>query len=88
MAELKGVIINYRGSYKTKKKPNQMIVMPIGLKGKEDSGKLIGHRITWTNGKTSISGTATHFHGAKGALRVRFDKGLPGESIGTEVEIK
>ncbi len=84
----KGVIINYRGSHKTKKKPNQMVVVPAGIKGKEDSLKLIGSRVTWTNGKTTISGTATHLHGAKGALRVRFDKGLPGEAVGTQVEIK
>ncbi|MFH0961216.1 MAG: 50S ribosomal protein L35ae [archaeon] len=85
--EKKGLIVNYRGSHKTKRKPNQMVVMPAGAKGKEDSKELIGARVTWTNGKTSISGTATHFHGAKGALRVRFDRGLPGESVGTQVKI-
>jgi large subunit ribosomal protein L35Ae len=83
----KGIIINYRGSHKTKRKPNQMIVAPDRAT-KEASLKLIGARITWTNGKTTISGTATHLHGAKGALRVRFDKGLPGEAVGTSVEIK
>ncbi len=86
--EKSGVIVNYRGSYKTKRKPNQMVVMPVGAKSKDDSKELIGARVTWTNGKTSITGTATHSHGAKGALRVRFDKGLPGESIGNSVVIK
>jgi large subunit ribosomal protein L35Ae len=84
----KGIITNYRGSYKTKKKTFQMVVVPEGVAKKEESQKFLGKRVTWTNGKTAISGTATHLHGNKGALRVRFDKGLPGESCGTEVEIK
>lgn len=86
--EKTGLIVNYRGSHKTKRKPNQMVIMPLGAKSKEDSKDLIGARVTWTNGKTSITGTATHLHGAKGALRVRFDKGLPGESVGNSVIIK
>lgn len=88
MASNTGVIVNYRGSHKTKRKPRQMIVVAQGVSDRASAGKLIGARLTWTNGKTSITGTATHLHGNKGALRVRFDRGLPGQSIGAKVEIK
>ena len=57
---------------------------------KEDAEKLVGKTVTWTStsGK-KISGIITKAHGNSGAVLVRFDdKGLPGQSLGTKVDIQ
>jgi len=86
---MKGVIVNYRGSLKVKK-PKQMIVKVEGINKKEDVKKVVGKKVIWTSpaGK-KIEGKITQAHGGKGAVRVLFtEKGLPGQSIGTKVEIE
>lgn len=80
--------MNYRGSHRTQH-PRQMILHPEGSTTKEDASKLIGKNATWTSksGK-KIVGIITAPHGGNGAVRVRFDeKGLPGQSLGTKIEI-
>ena len=80
--------MNYRGSHKTQN-PKQMILHPEGSKTKEDATKLVGKNATWTTKSgNKIIGLITSPHGGNGAVRVRFDeKGLPGQSLGTAIEI-
>ncbi len=86
---MKAIIANYRGSYKTHH-PKQMILKPVGIDSKEEAAKLVGKTATWTtkSGK-KIAGQISAPHGCKGAVRVVFtEKGLPGQSLGTEIEIQ
>ncbi len=85
---MKGTILSYRGGRRTQK-VNQLIVMPENSPEKEKALKLIGGKVEWTtpSGK-KIVGKVTRLHGSKGAVVVRFNKGLPGQALGTEVEIK
>ena len=86
---MKAVISNYRGSHNTQVN-NQMIVIPEGVSTREDAAKLEGKKAIWTtsSGKT-IEGIVTKPHGNKGAVRVRFDQGgLPGQALGTSLEIQ
>lgn len=83
------MIVNYRGSYK-RQRNKQMIVKPIGVDSKDEATKLAGKTVTWTSpaGK-KIVGTITAVHGGKGCVRVTFSEaGLPGQSIGQQVEIE
>lgn len=84
----KAVIVNYRGSYKTKKM-NQFVLIPEGTKTKDDANKLVGKRAVWTipGKKTKKMGTITAPHGINGAVRARFANGLPGQALGTTAEI-
>ncbi|HEX55026.1 MAG: 50S ribosomal protein L35ae [Candidatus Altiarchaeales archaeon] len=84
---MKGVVVNYRGGARTQK-TNQMIILPENCSKKEDAVKLVGKKVKWTtpSGK-KIMGKITKPHGRKGAVVVRFNKGLPGQALGTEVEI-
>lgn len=81
--------MNYRGSHHTQH-PKQMIIQPEGAKSKADAEKLVGKKATWTTkSDKKITGLITAPHGAKGAVRVRFDDGgLPGQSLGTQIEIE
>jgi large subunit ribosomal protein L35Ae len=86
---MKGFVVNYRGSLKVKKQ-KQMIIKADGIDSKADTKKIIGKKVIWTtpSGK-KIEGIITQAHGGKGAVRVHFsEKGLPGQAIGTKVEIE
>ncbi len=86
---MKGVVMAYRGSHKTQD-PKRMIIKPEGVDNKEDAAKLVGKRIVWTSTKgNKIAGIITKAHGGKGAVLVKFsEKGLPGQALGTKVDIE
>ena len=85
---MEGIIVNYRGSYKTQN-PKQMIVKVKGIDTKEKAEKLIGKKVTWkTPTNKEISGEISASHGNKGAVRAIFsEKGLPGQALGRQVII-
>lgn len=56
---------------------------------KEKSNALVGKDVVWVNSKgKEIKGKITNLHGNKGNVRVLFERGMPGQSLGSEVEIK
>lgn len=83
---MNAVIVNYRGSYKTKRM-NQFVLIPEGTKTKDDANKLVGKKAVWSQNKTRKTGTITAPHGNNGAVRARFANGLPGQALGTKAEI-
>jgi large subunit ribosomal protein L35Ae len=85
---MEGVIANYKGSHKTQVN-NQMIVHASGVDSKEKAAKLVGKKVVWSSsaGK-EIAGEVRSAHGNKGALRVLFERGMPGQSLGTKVKIE
>jgi large subunit ribosomal protein L35Ae len=85
---MKGVIVNFRGGLHTQRN-NQMVVKVDSIKSKADADKMVGKRVVWVSpaGK-EIMGIVAKSHGNKGALRVRFDKGMPGQSVGKEVKVE
>ena len=85
---MKGFIVNYRGSLKVKNL-KQMIVKVDGIDKKEDTKKIIGKKVVWTSpsGK-KLEGQITKAHGGKGAVLVKFVKGLPGQALGSEVIVE
>ena len=81
----------FRGSHKTKY-GNHLIVQVEGVDDREKAKGLEGKQVVWNNpegkNKIAISGTVSKAHGGKGAVRVVFERGLPGQALGTKVEIK
>jgi large subunit ribosomal protein L35Ae len=66
-----------------------MVVEVEGMDDKEKASKLIGKKVVWkTSAGKELTGQITNVHGNSGALRVRFDTGMPGQSIGTKVVIE
>ncbi len=59
------------------------------VESRQDAEKLIGKKVVWTSsaGK-KISGKVSGAHGNKGVVRAIFEKGLPGQAVTTNVEIK
>ncbi len=86
---MEGIIVNYRRGRKTQKCNHILVYIPGYDKKKAE--KLIGQEVTYkTTGKNpkEIKGKITSLHGNKGVIRVIFERGLPGQAIGTKVSIK
>jgi len=81
------VIHNYKRSIH-KPAGNQMIVLVEGVDSREKAKSYVGKAVVWSSGKKDIKGEVRSPHGNKGALRVLFENGMPGQAIGQEVKIQ
>lgn len=85
---MNGVIVNFRRGRHVQY-TNQAIIQVDGIKSKEDAEKILGKKVIWTTAsKKELIGKAVKAHGNKGAILTRFDRGLPGQSLGTKVKIE
>jgi len=84
---MKGRLSNYRRGVHTEY-TNQYVVEIDGVADRASANGVIGKRVVWKSitGK-EIVGKISKAHGNSGAVLCRFDKGLPGQAIGTEVDI-
>lgn len=84
---MKGKVIQFRRGRHTYRRHH--FILDFGMKNKEDAGKLEGKEVSWKSpaGKI-IKGKIASSHGNKGLVRAIFEIGLPGQSIGTDVEVK
>ena len=64
-----------------------MIVKVAGVTTKEAAAKLVGKKVIYGTGKKDMSGVVASAHGNSGALRVRFETGMPGQAVGQKVKI-
>ncbi|MFH1850323.1 MAG: 50S ribosomal protein L35ae [archaeon] len=86
---MEATIAHFRQSRHTQN-DNQMIVI-AGAESREKARELVGKTVTWkSSGKepVKITGKVTGAHGNSGALKVVFEKGMPGQSIGARVTIE
>lgn len=84
---MKGRISNYRRGVHTEY-TNQYVVAVDGVSDRASAQGIVGKRVVWkTSTGKEIVGSVGKAHGNSGAVLVRFDKGLPGQAVGTEVEI-
>ena len=84
---MKGILLNFRGGKHTKY-DNHMILEVEGITTKQKATSLTGKKVVWTSpaGK-KITGTISCPHGAKGCVRVLFEKGMPGQAVAAKVEV-
>jgi large subunit ribosomal protein L35Ae len=63
-----------------------MILEVEGISDREKAKALVGKSVKWFSpAKKEIKGKVASSHGNKGAVRVIFETGMPGQSVGTEV---
>lgn len=85
---MEGVIANFRRNRHTQYN-NHMIISVEGVERKDKAAPLVGKEVVWKSpANKEIKGKVASVHGNKGAVRVIFEKGMPGQSIGTKVEIR
>ena len=83
---LRGRIVNYRTGPKSQTSSECLIEFETVNSGSL-AGKLVGQKVSWKNGKNKFVGKVRGTHGKNGMVRVRFPRGVPGQAIGTIVEL-
>jgi len=87
MFVMKAKIIQFRRG--RRKIHEKHFLIDVNVKTKEEAGKFIGKEVKWkSSGGKIIKGYIAGSHGNKGLVRAIFEKGLPGQAINDEVEIK
>lgn len=84
---MKGKVIQFRRGRTTVHERH--FLLDFGVKSRAEAEKLVGKEVAWKSpaGKI-ILGKIAASHGNKGLVRAIFEKGLPGQAITTEVEMK
>lgn len=84
----KGKVIQFRRGRHTIHEKHFLIEVEK-VETKEEAEKFVGKEVIWKSpvGK-EIKGKISAPHGNKGLVRTIFEKGLPGQAVTTEVEIK
>jgi large subunit ribosomal protein L35Ae len=83
-----GKVVQFRRGRHTLTEKHMLIEVE-GVSNREDASKLVGKSVEWKSpaGK-SIKGKVSGAHGNNGVVRAIFEKGLPGQSVATEVKIE
>jgi large subunit ribosomal protein L35Ae len=85
---MEGTIVNFRGGRHTQYN-NHMVISVGDVDSKDKAAGLVGKKVVWTNSKgNAIIGKVASSHGNKGAIRAIFEKGMPGQSLGSKVVIE
>lgn len=84
---MKGKVIQFRRGRHTIHERH--FLLDIGAKNRKEAEKFTGKLVSWKSpaGKI-IKGKIAAPHGNNGLVRAIFEKGLPGQAITTEVEVK
>ena len=84
---MKGIVVQFRRGRKTVHERH--FLLDLGFNSREEAKKAAGKEVVWKSpaGK-EIKGKISDAHGNKGLVRAIFVKGLPGQAVTTEVEVK
>ena len=81
-----GTIVNYRIGIKTQN-PKECLIQFANVNSASLAGQLINRKVVWKQGDNKFIGKIAGFHGKKGVVKVKFQKGVPGQALGTTVEL-
>ena len=81
-----GRITNYRTGPR-EQASRECLIQFANIESPALAGKLIGQKVQWKNATCSLVGRIVSLHGKNGIVRVKFKKGVPGQAIGTTVEL-
>jgi large subunit ribosomal protein L35Ae len=79
-------IVNYRIGIRTQM-PKWCLIQIISENTVSKAGQLVGRKMILKFGKNSFIGRIVCLHGQKGVVKVKFQKGIPGQALGARVEL-
>jgi len=84
---LRGKIVQFRRGRHTIHERH--FLLDVGAANRKEAEKFVGKNVEWKSpaGKI-IKGKISSAHGNKGIVRAIFEKGLPGQALTTQAEIK
>ncbi len=84
---MEGIVVQFRRGRRNIHERH--FLLDFNMKDRSEAKKLVGKEVIWKSaGGKIIKGRISDAHGNKGIVRAIFEKGLPGQSVTTEVEIK
>lgn len=81
-----GRIVNYRIGIRTQM-PKWCLIQIMGEDSASRAGQLLGRKVVLRFEENSFVGKIMSLHGKKGVVTARFNKGVPGQAIGSTVEL-
>ena len=81
-----GRIMNYRIGIRTQSS-RECLIKFIGVDSATQAGPLIGQKVVWKGANKTLVGKIVGFHGKRGTVRAKFKNGVPGQALGTTVEL-
>jgi len=83
---MQGLILSYRRGSHTQN-VNQVLI-DFGFKSSKEAESILGKNLIWkTPSGKEIKGKVLAVHGKKGIVRAKFTPNLPGQAMGTKVEL-
>ena len=84
---MEGVIVDFRGGKRTQTN-HHMVVKVAAITKRDQVATILKRKVEWKSpAGRPIAGYVAAPHGNNGAVRVIFEKGMPGQSIGQKVTI-
>ena len=85
---MQGRIVNFRGNIRMQKY-NKLLILVDGVDSKDKAQTLVGKAVVWkTPAGKEMKGKVTNSHGDAGTVRVLFESGMPGQCLGTKVDLQ
>jgi large subunit ribosomal protein L35Ae len=81
-----GRITNYRIGIRTQNS-RECLIKFNGVDSAAQAGSLMGQKVVWKGANKPLVGKILCFHGKRGTVRAKFKKGVPGQALGTTVEL-
>ena len=81
-----GRIMNYRIGIRTQYS-RECLIQFNGVDSAAQAGRLLGQKVVWKGEKRKLIGKIIGLHGKNGTVRAKFRKGVPGQALGTTVEL-
>lgn len=81
-----GRITNYRIGIRTQMSHECLIQFPDILTIAKASN-IVGQKVVWQGENKKHTGKIIGFHGKNGVVRAKFKRSIPGQAIGTTVEL-
>lgn len=85
---MEAVVSNFKGSKRSQRTTAHVILVIKGVETAEKAKALVGKTVSWTSpAGNKITGEIRAAHGKRGAVRAIFERGLPGQALGTKAQI-
>lgn len=67
--------------------PKECLIQFAHVNSASLAGQLIGRKVVWKEGENKFIGKIVGLHGKRGLVRAKFRKGVPGQALGTNVQL-
>ena len=79
-------IVNYRIGPR-EQSSKEILIQIIGTEPAAQAGQFVGKKVVWKNKTAKLLGQIVGLHGKNGILKAKFKKGVPGQALGSTVEL-